>query len=158
MSEDIDHINELLTQVQRRTEPTGAHVSNTVKMRMLGNIMRRARSASAPAGTHTIAADDVGWEPFAEGITRKVLVADPGDGMETALYRLDPGSKFDTHSHTHQETCWVVEGDLLVGDHMVQAGEMHVAEVGCEHPEIVARTSAVLLIRSQVYVGPLTPT
>ena len=52
----------------------------------------------------------------------------------------------------------MVQGDILVGEnHVVHSGDMHVAEAGYEHPEIVARTESVLLIRSQIYQGPLTP-
>ncbi|MEM7003435.1 MAG: cupin domain-containing protein [Pseudomonadota bacterium] len=126
------------------------------KARMLANIKKRA-TAPAPAGTVTISQNAAAWEPFDDGIERQLLVADQGDGTETAIYRLDPGAKFVTHQHTHQETCWVVQGEILVGDHLVQPGDMHVADIGHAHPEIVARTKALLLIRSQVYLGPLSP-
>jgi len=149
---DLDEINQILTN----TLATEGKVSSTEvpRARMLGNIRKRI-SASAPAGTYTVNPDTVDWEPFDQGIERKLLIPDTGDGTETAIYRLEPNAKFVSHEHTHQESCWVVEGDILVGDHLVQAGDMHVAEVGYEHPEICARTHALLLIRSQVYVGPL---
>lgn len=152
---DIDEINEVLTNALSEQPVSGS--DEEPRMRMLSNIRRRV-NAPAPIGTYTVKDSKADWEPFAEGIERRVVLPDAGEGVETALYKLEPGARFTTHSHTHQESCWVVDGDVLVGDHLVQQGDMHVAEPGYDHPEIVARTSALLLIRSQVYVGPLTPT
>lgn len=151
---EIDEINQIVTH----TLATEGGLPNVAvpRARMLANIQKRVR-AGAPTGTYTIDLDAGEWEPFDQGIERKLLIADQGDGTETSVYRLEPGARFVSHEHTHQESCWVVEGDILVGDHLVEAGAMHVAEIGYEHPEIEARTYAVLLIRSQVYVGPLTP-
>ena len=130
--------------------------SSSARSRMKRNLLARA-NASPPEGTTTIRADEGTWEPFGEGVTRKLLRVDDGSGVESALYRLLPGSSFPPHEHTHVEECWVLEGDILVGDHMVHASEMHIAQTGFAHPEIVARTDALLLIHSQVYVGPLSP-
>ena len=124
--------------------------------RMKARVLRRAATDQV-GGTLTIHADEGTWEPFADGITRKLLSSDAEAGMELALYRLEPGRGFPPHAHTHVEECWVVEGDILVGDLLVEAGAMHIAHAGTEHPALTARSSAVLLIRSQVYVGPLTP-
>ena len=149
---DLDEINQILTTT---LGGEGQFTATEVpRARMFDNIKKRMH-ADAPAGTYTINPEVLDWEPFDQGIDRKLLVPDTGDGTETAIYRLQPNAKFLTHEHTHQEACWVVEGEILVGDHLVQAGDMHVAEVGYEHPEICARTPALLLIRSQVYVGPL---
>lgn len=154
---DIDQIDQILDEaVATARQPARGRGDQATKVRMLANIKKRT-NASAPTGTFTVGRSDVPWEPFDSGIERQLLVADQGDGTETALYRLEPGAKFIEHEHTHQETCWVVQGEVLVGDHLVQPGEMHVADVGYDHPEIVARTESLLLIRSQVYMGPLTP-
>ncbi len=150
---DIDQINQIMNQALG--EANSPDTVAVPRARMLANIKRRT-TAPAPEGTYTVKASDGEWEPFADGIERRVILSDSGEGVETAIYRLEPGAKFLTHEHTHQEACWVVEGDVLVGDHLVQTGEMHVAETGYTHPEIVARTPALLLIRSQVYIGPAT--
>lgn len=128
----------------------------SARLRMKDRLMARVRS-SEPVGTRTIRGNQGTWEPFAEGITRKVLRADDGSGLETALYRLQAGASFPPHDHTHTEECWVLEGDILVEDCMVHAGDMHIAEPGFAHSEVLARTDALLLIHSQVYVGPLSP-
>ncbi|MEM9620021.1 MAG: cupin domain-containing protein [Pseudomonadota bacterium] len=153
--QDLEQIKQILSGALA-AKPSGGQLEEGPRQRMLANIKSRV-GAHAPSGTQTIKSTDMQWEPFAEGIERSCLVPDQGDGTETCIYRLQPGAKFVNHAHTHQETCWVVSGDILVGDHPVQAGDMHIAEVGYEHPEIVARTESTLLIRSQVYTGPLMP-
>ncbi len=153
---DIDEINSLLSRELARAPGATPGTDDVAKARMLGNVLRRAR-ADAPAGTFTVRADDQPWEPFDEGIERKVLVPPGNDGLETALYRLQLGAKLVSHAHTHRELCWVLEGELVVGDHVVHPGELHVAEAGGVHPEITARRAALLLIHSQAYTGPHSP-
>lgn len=125
------------------------------RQRMKSRLMARV-NARSPQGTTTIKnnlsdADRDNWEPFLEGVTRKLLLADDGSGVETALYRLQPGHGFPEHTHTHTEECWVLEGEVLVGDYTVSAGDMHIAHSGFTHDQVIARTPSVLLIRSQVY-------
>ncbi|MEM8501219.1 MAG: cupin domain-containing protein [Pseudomonadota bacterium] len=154
---DLEQINQILNAaLANAQDPVRDTETRTRKVRMLANIKKRT-TAAAPEGTMTLGPEDVPWEPFDTGIERQLLTADPKDGTETAIYRLQPGARFVEHEHTHQETCWVVQGELLIGDHLVRPGQMHVAEIGHAHPEIIARTEALLLIRSQTYVGPLTP-
>ena len=149
---DTDDINASLTQALAASPAGVRETDDASRARMLGNVLRRAR-AGAPSGTFTVRADDQPWEPFDEGVDRKLLVPD-SDGLETALYRLQAGARLVSHDHTHRELCWVLQGELAVGDHAVHPGELHVAEAGCTHPEIIARSEALLLIHSQVYVGP----
>ncbi len=153
---DLKQIDQILNDaLATLDQPVRDSNAAEPKARMFANIQKRM-NVPAPEGTYTVGPQDVPWEPFDTGIERQLLVTDQGDGTETAIYRLEPGAKFTEHEHTHQETCWVVQGEVLVGDHLLQPGEMHVADVGHRHPEIVARTEALLLIRSQAYVGPLT--
>ena len=152
---ETDQINKLMTDTLAAAD-AGTQPAHEPRERMLSNIKSRLHAA-APEGSYTIPARD-DWEPFDEGVDRRVLLRDDKTGIETVLYRLAPGAKFASHPHTEQETCWVVHGDIQVGgSHVVHAGEMHVAEAGFVHPEILARTEALLLIRSQINIGPLTP-
>lgn len=120
------------------------------KDRMLDRVRQRV-SAGEPRGTRTIRSADGEWLQFLPDVERKLLLADDGSGMETALYRLSPGGLLPAHDHTHLEECWVLEGDVLVGDFPVFAGDMHIAYPGYSHEEIVAPNGALLLIKSQTY-------
>ena len=143
---------QVLADTQSSAQPPV--LDDAPRARMKANLLRRVQAAE-PVGTRTVHAsdyaDDQAWEPFTEGVTRRVLLHDEAAGIQTVLYRLDPGCGFPAHAHTHVEECWVLEGDLLVGDYPVGAGAMHIAEVGFEHQDIIARSSALLLIRSQIY-------
>lgn len=144
-------------------------LSAAASRRMRDRIMARATlsdrggapvpstAVSEPEGTATVRGGEQGFEHFGDGIVRKLLVADDGAGRETALYRLDPGSFFETHSHTHLEECWVLEGDVLVGDFPVYAGDMHLAWPGYDHPRVLAPNGALLLIKSQSYAADPPP-
>lgn len=121
----------------------------TMRGRLLGRIAQ-----PEPHGTRTIRADDGEWLPFLPAVERKLLLADDGSGMETALYRLAAGGTLPAHEHTHLEECWVLEGDVRVGDYPVFAGDMHIAYPGYAHDEIVAPAGALLLIKSQAYPPP----
>ncbi|MEM6900805.1 MAG: cupin domain-containing protein [Pseudomonadota bacterium] len=154
--QELSELNHLLSkELSSALVEDKQQTDETTRTRMLANVMRRVRT-DAPQGTVTIRDRDVPWEYFVEGVERKRLVADHGDGTQTCIYRMQPGAKLTGHSHRLQETCWVISGEILVGDHPVQAGEMHIAEAGFRHPEIVARSEAHLLIRSQVFKGSST--
>ncbi|MEM7078706.1 MAG: hypothetical protein AAF513_08770 [Pseudomonadota bacterium] len=154
---ELEQINQLITEAIAASNVSAGDGSGEARRsRMLANVKRRSR-APAPEGTYTVRADDMPWEVFDTGIERKRVVTDHGDGTHSCIYRLQPGAKFRSHPHKHQETCWVISGEVLVGEHPLQAGDMHVAEVNFDHPEVVARSEALLLIRSQIGRGPLSP-
>lgn len=142
-----DLLDSQLTEAAQSAQP-----SAEAQQRMHSGLLQRVR-ASEPAGTHTIRSGAAHWAPFLEGIERKVLLPDDGSGIETALYRLAPGAVIPVHTHTHLEECWVVEGDVLVGEFPVYAGDMHIAYPGYEHAEILAPSGALLMIKSQVYTA-----
>ncbi|MEM7219280.1 MAG: cupin domain-containing protein [Pseudomonadota bacterium] len=149
---DIDELVHLLSQAQADTPDPELEAAPSRRMKR--NIMARVRAAE-PAGTRTIHAatdgDAEAWEFFLDGVQRRVLLQDDGAGVQTVLYLLEPGAGFPAHEHTHLEECMVLQGDILVGEYPVSAGAMHIAEPGFVHDKIVARTQAMLLIRSQIY-------
>ena len=153
--EDLAALNNLVTKLLTDSAHP-VELPQDRAQRMKARVMARVRAAS-PEGSTTLRAREGTWEPFDDGITRRLLMADPDQGVELALYRLEPGAAFAPHEHTHDEECWVVQGDIMIGDLLVEAGDMHIARAGSAHPALTARSSSLLLIRSQVYVGPLTP-
>ena len=154
---ELEEMNQLITDaIVLAGDHKDVGPSQSAHARMLANVKRRTQ-AEAPAGTYTVRASEVPWEAFDQGIERKKVVADHGDGTHSCIYRLQPGAKFRSHAHSRQETCWVISGEILVGEHPLLAGDMHVAEMEFEHPEILARSEAVLLIRSQFNRGPQSP-
>jgi quercetin dioxygenase-like cupin family protein len=94
--------------------------------------------------------DDVPWvreSPFRE---RKLLLRDFARNEQTYLVRLSPGAVSAPHSHDVQEIVWVIEGEVRIGDHIIRAGDLHVAAPGSHHEDFRTTTGALVLIRSHI--------
>src|ERR1700734_674897 len=112
-------------------------------------IMQRTRD-DAPAGTATTRAADMRWLAVGPGVEVKVLRSDPGRRDQTVLIRMQPGAVVVGHGHTQEEECWVLDGEIFIGEHRLGQGDMHVARRGAVHAPIHAPGGALLLIRSEM--------
>lgn len=83
--------------------------------------------------TRTIRTDDIGWEPYAPLIERKMILTDPLAGVHTAFYRLAPGAEVISHTHLVPEECLVISGEIEADGVVVRAGEVHLALPGARH-------------------------
>ena len=54
-----------------------------------------------------------------EGISVKRLFSDPDRKTVTMLVRMAAGTSYPTHRHAGAEECYVLEGDLHVGEELV---------------------------------------
>ena len=113
--------------------------------RILGRV-----AAEPPARTYTVRANEGVWIPAGPGVELKVLRMDREHNSQTVLFRMQPGSQIVPHRHNQEEECLVLEGEILVGDHRVGAGDMHIALPGAKHPPILAPRGALLCIRSEI--------
>lgn len=118
--------------------------------------LRERLDPPPPHGSHTRRADTMHWQLALPSVEVKVLHQDRECNQQTALWRLRPGAVVPAHQHTMVEECYVLEGAIMIGDHHVRQGDLHIAEPGCLHPAIVSETGAVLLIRSEVGELPAT--
>ncbi len=109
-----------------------------------------ALSVPAPAGSYTVRANEGEWLPLTDLIERKVVYRDLASGIETALWRVQPKAQIPMHRHTEVEECLVLQGEVMFGEHILQAGDFHVATVGCEHPDACSVQGALLLIRGPI--------
>jgi anti-sigma factor ChrR (cupin superfamily) len=68
------------------------------------------------------------------------------------LVRMAPGSSYPPHLHASSEECFVVEGDLHVGDDLVMnAGDYQRAHGGSVHPVQYTEGGCVLFIMSSLH-------
>ena len=110
-----------------------------------------ARVADAPpARTYTVRINEGAWIPAGPGVEIKVLRMDREQNSQTVMIRMQPGSQIVPHRHNQEEECLVLEGEILIGEHRVCAGDMHIAAPGARHPPIFAPRGALLCIRSEV--------
>lgn len=118
----------------------------------------RRWSAALPAGASTegfaagmyAVAGDVGlWEPIGiPGIEVKRLAVDPARRTATMLVRMAAGTSYPPHRHAAVEECFVLSGDLRVGERELCAGDFQVSQTDSVHPVQSTREGCVLYISS----------
>ena len=85
------------------------------------------------------------WTEMSPGVTYTVLFEDPVAKRRSILVRALPGSNYGAHFHAEgHEECLVLEGDLIMGDLKLLAGDFHVASKGSTHPAATTRSGCVL--------------
>ncbi|MEO0973694.1 MAG: cupin domain-containing protein, partial [Pseudomonadota bacterium] len=93
------------------------------------------------------------WHDFAPGIEIKLLHRDDATGAQTTLWRVQPGTRIDAHGHDMDEECLVLEGDLAVAGEVLVTGDYLLGKRGVDHPAVSSPSGALLLLRSQPYLG-----
>jgi anti-sigma factor ChrR (cupin superfamily) len=93
---------------------------------------------------HYVDAPNMPWEKTKfPGIEIKVLFTD-GNGVTTALFKLQPGAVVPLHEHTALEQTYVIEGSLEDHEGKCGPGQFVWRPAGNQH-EAVAPNGAVLL-------------
>ncbi|MGH6811888.1 MAG: cupin domain-containing protein [Methylocella sp.] len=108
-----------------------------------------AIDAAAPElpGTQTRRAGTGVWTEMSRGVTYTVLFEDPGAKRRSMLVRALPGSTYESHLHDQgHEECLVLEGDLIMGDLKLLAGDFHLAAKGSAHPPATTVSGCLLHI------------
>jgi quercetin dioxygenase-like cupin family protein len=80
----------------------------------------------------------------------KLLRRDPVAGTQEMLLRLGAGVQVPAHSHSKEEQIIILEGELMLGEHLLRQGDVHVAPPGSWHPVITVERSCLLLLRSEI--------
>jgi len=100
-----------------------------------GLVVRRAR--------------DGGWQEInVPGVSVRPLNVDAERRYVTMLVRMEPGASYPEHSHAGVEECYVLQGDLRVGDDTLHAGDYQCADGGSEHGAQSTEKGCLLLIVS----------
>jgi quercetin dioxygenase-like cupin family protein len=112
---------------------------------------RSGASAEAARSLHVVRAGEAGFEPTASpGVFAKPLHVDPDRHYVTMLVRMEPGSSYPSHVHAGAEECYVLSGDLRVGEEVLHGGDYQCAEVGSHHGvQSTERGCLLLIISSQ---------
>ncbi|MEZ5977412.1 MAG: cupin domain-containing protein [Planctomycetota bacterium] len=95
---------------------------------------------------------DAEFEPTSHpGVRTRRLAVDPSARQVTMLVEMQPGSSYPPHRHGGPEECFVLSGDLQVGDDLeMRTGDFQRAEKGSIHPVQSTRGGCLLLIVSSV--------
>jgi anti-sigma factor ChrR (cupin superfamily) len=124
-----------------------AELPQAERDRMRANILARM---DPPPLTYTVRFKEGQWLSVGPGVEVKVLRIDRESNTQTVMFRMQPGSQIVSHPHHLEEECLVMEGEILVGEHRVGAGDMHIAQPGAQHPPILAPRGALLCVRSEI--------
>jgi quercetin dioxygenase-like cupin family protein len=132
--------------------PAGLSTEQRASMR--ARVMERAanlKPADQPPGTETIRGHDLAWRESWPKVWVKVLRADAAADVQITLMRFEPGGRIPGHAHRSEEECYVIEGEVLVGSHLVRAGDFHVAHAGGTHPDLFSSSGALVMLRSELH-------
>jgi len=139
-------------------EPTSTHDARRADVEAGGNrddvqIWRAWNDSSEIDGLVTLRADEGAWEATGvPGVEVRRLFVDRNDNRMTAMFRMAPGAAWPQHRHDGFEECFVVSGDLHVGDELVmRAGDFQRAHGGSHHPKQWTEGGCVLLVSSSLH-------
>jgi len=108
-----------------------------------------ASTAGFSAGMYAVSGDAGAWESTGiDGIEVKRLAADPVRRTATMLVRMAAGTSYPAHRHGGVEECFVLSGDLRVGERELKAGDFQVCQNASIHPVQSTREGCLLYISS----------
>ena len=140
---------------ERIVEGIGANeasspISRAIGSQVSGQGTTVSEVLSSP-GFSFVGSESTGWTPTGvPGVEVRKLSVDPENDRMTFLARMAPGSSYPSHRHGGPEECFVLEGDLDVGDRRMRAGDFQRAEEGSVHPTESTREGCLLLIVSSL--------
>jgi len=98
----------------------------------------------------TVKSDAGDWLQLSDKIRKKTLHIDNDRGVESYLLRIDAGAEDDSHWHTSDEHCLVLEGDISFGNIHLTSGDYHLAPKGSMHENAYSKTGALLFIQTGI--------
>ncbi|MCG3120859.1 MAG: hypothetical protein ALAOOOJD_03754 [bacterium] len=111
-----------------------------------------AENAAPLAGLLTVHAHEGTWENIGiSDIKVKRLFVDQAHDSVTMLVRMPPGAAYPSHRHSGTEQCYVLEGDLHVGDLVFHAGDYQCSDSNSIHGVQHTKAGCLLLIVSSLH-------
>jgi putative transcriptional regulator len=103
-------------------------------------------------GLHIQRADPAAWQTTAfTGVEVQPLSVSAEMRQATMLVRMAPGSSYPPHRHSGPEECYVLAGDLWVGDDVeLKPGDFQRAEADSVHAVQSTRGGCLLLIQTSL--------
>jgi anti-sigma factor ChrR (cupin superfamily) len=83
------------------------------------------------------------WEQAAPGITCKLLATDTEKGFVSMLVRIAPGAEYPPHTHAGVEELYMLEGELMVDDKKLYAGDYLRSEPGTTDHRVWTETGCM---------------
>ncbi len=137
--------NRILERIGRGPSPTTP--SSPIQ------VWRRWNPSDTPSSDSYLQRSDEGkWEETGmEGISVRKLFVDSERQQVTMLVRMAPGTSYPPHRHGAAEECYVLEGDLRVGDVVMEAGDYQRVEESSVHGVQSSKDGCLLFILSSLH-------
>jgi len=108
-------------------------------------------SSDPPGPWHLLRANEGEWVGTGfKGVSVRRLFVDRDRQTATMLVRMEAGSAYPAHRHAAPEECYVLEGDLYVGDAVMGKGDYQRVEGDYIHGVQSTRRGCTLLIVSSL--------
>jgi quercetin dioxygenase-like cupin family protein len=132
----------LLRRVREKPRADAEHGSVDVQ------VWRQWAATAKTSDLYTLFAHEGGWEETGvDGVLVRRLFVDRAANRMTAMFRMAPGAAYVPHRHEGPEECYVLEGDLHVGEDLVmRAGDYQRAPAGSHHGIQRTEGGCVLLV------------
>jgi quercetin dioxygenase-like cupin family protein len=99
-------------------------------------------SAPVESETKILRSDEGSWTEVASGVRVRFL-----HKRRTMLVKMDPNSRYPTHTHAFDEQCLVVEGTIEDADgNVAHAGDFVFMAKGTTHPPLFSEKGALFLV------------
>ncbi len=139
---------ELWSRVLERIRRTGSGADVTGEKQVWKG-WKHTTAAVREGGFNFLGALESAFEPTGfEGVEARRLFVDHEKGRVTMMVRMRAGSSYPAHVHAGEEECFVVSGDLRVGELKMGAGDYQRAATGSRHGVQSTETGCVLLLTS----------
>lgn len=121
---------------------------NDVPSRLWWRLARRIAAGSPPiSGRHlTPSFKDPNWKEVAPGISCRLLSTDFDRDRVSMLVKLAPGVSYPSHTHAGVEELYLLEGELVINDRVLYAGEYNRAERGTSDFRVWSKTGCTCVL------------
>ncbi len=104
------------------------------------------------SGIHVLRNGSGKWRstPYA-GVSAKLLFLDKVSGLATSLLKIEPGAVFPSHHHTAEEQCYVIEGDIRLGELHLHKGDFTTATPGTTHGQLTSDGGCTCLLVASIH-------
>jgi quercetin dioxygenase-like cupin family protein len=109
-------------------------------------LLRKIAPAEGGSIEFSFQANETWTETRFPGVRLRMLRMSRDLGIFTALVRMEPGAVYPAHDHAMGDDCFVLQGELQVGDVLLRAGDYQYAPAGTCHVEQRTATGCLLLI------------
>ena len=138
----------LMDQIEAKSESENSQSEDSAEHIQVWKSWPEEASSGAPGLVVRRAAEGAWQKTAVPGVSVKSLFVDSIRHYVTMLVKMDAGVSYPGHLHDAAEECYVLDGDLQVGDQFLRKGDYQRAAAGSKHGVQSTREGCILLVLS----------